>query len=165
MVKEHSANDGEANDQRNNEQERVSNKGCSRYARVAESESISAWLERKDKKQSEQIAKRNSGRKGLNRVSKKQKIKNKLYKEAREVHYADEDNRQCFLCGTHDNLSVHHKIKRGTKIDDAFYFVTLCILGTAMDERYADSNHSHSGGCHGWLHANAKLAKELGLIL
>jgi hypothetical protein len=101
----------------------------------------------------------------LNPVSKKRKKKNVNYKESVESHYADEKNQTCFLCGCSNNLSIHHKKKRGKVLDDEFYFVTLCLIGDYMDRLHPDSNHSHTGGCHGWVEGNKEQAREMKLIL
>lgn len=104
-------------------------------------------------------------RKRLNPVSKKHKKRLSGYKESREEFYKDEVNQKCFLCGSVNNLSIHHKKKRGKETDDPFYFVTLCIIGNYMDLEYPDANHSHSGGCHGFIEGNKSIARELGLLL
>lgn len=140
------------------------------YSRVGK-DSVDAWIRRKEEKR---LGKTQSGitrrtglvsRKGLNPVSKKQKKRNNDYKDAIKEHYEDEANQKCFLCGCSNNLSIHHKKKRGKETSDPFYFVTLCLVGNAMDERYPDSNHSHTGGCHGWVEGNKSIARELKLIL
>lgn len=148
-------------------EERVSPQGSSRFSRDGVDSSISSWLKGKEAKRSEGASPSQSGRLRsgrLNPVSKKQKKRNTEYKEAREQHYSDESNRRCKLCGTADNLSIHHTRGRGEHTSDTSSFVTLCILGSAMDKAWPDSNHSHSGGCHGWIEANKGFAKEKGIL-
>ena len=161
-----------------NEQEREKNSGeiptsdtgRSRYSRMATDTSISSWLESKTKDKSKSIrkglsrGKRLVARKGLNKVSKKQKKKNQEYKKAREEFYKDETNQKCFLCGCSDNLSIHHTKKRGNSISDATSFVTLCLVGDYMDKLYPNANHSHTGGCHGFIHGNASIGRKLKLL-
>lgn len=155
-----------------------SHHGQSRFSRVGENSSISDWIAAKEKRRADKAAKRSSGRNGfgsgvgakplkrtpLKPVSKKQQKKLSDYARARKVHYSDESNRSCFLCGRSDHLSVHHIAKRGTKIADTDQFVTLCLIGDYMDNLYPDSNHSHTGGCHAWIEANKSIARELGLL-
>lgn len=147
-----------------------SNQGCSRYSRMGKDSSVASWLASKEEKRTKAASKglsRGTGfSKGsrLNPVSKKRKKKNVDYKEASESHYSEEKNQRCFLCGKIDNLSIHHKKKRGKYLDDEFYFVTLCIAGSQfMNEKYPDSNPADS--CHQWVEANKGLAREMKLIL
>ena len=157
-------------EEKTSKQIHASNDGRNPYSRVGK-DSVDAWIKRKEEKRlgktTQGITRRTGlvSRKGLNPVSKKQKKRNNDYKDAMAEHYADEENRRCFLCGSTDNLSIHHKKKRGKETSDSFYFVTLCIIGSYMDKKYPDSNHSHSGGCHGWVHANTSIAKSLKLLL
>lgn len=175
MVTE-SSNNGPQEDEGEGDSGNISGShtGCSRYARV--DGGIEDYLRRKEEKRSGVIRKELGRRKGLgsgkglkrtrlNPVSKKQSKKLREYKKAREEHYKDEKNQKCFLCGSTKNLSVHHSEGRGINISKEKSFVTLCIIGRSMDELYPDSIHSHSGGCHGWAHANASIARELGITI
>ncbi len=148
--------------------------GSSSYSRVGED--LEAYIRRKEEKRSSATSKGIARRKGLNSggslkrtrlnpVSKKQKKRLVEYKKARESHYSNETNQKCLLCGTSNNLSIHHSKGRGSSIAEEESFVTLCIFGRSMDVAYPDSIHVHSGGCHGWVHANSTLAKELGVTL
>jgi hypothetical protein len=144
----------------------------SRYGRLGKNESLEDWITKKEKRANwidERDGRRGLPRKPLrksklNPVSKKQKKRNKEYKYAKEQHYSSEENRVCFCCGSPNNLSIHHKEKRGINTSNRESFITLCIMGNYMDERYPESNHSHSGGCHGWVEANKSQARELGLL-
>lgn len=144
-------------------------KGCSRFSRSFVDSSFENYISDKEQRRSKGLGKIQSGRIGssgpLKKISKKQKKRNADYKKAREEHYSKEENQKCFLCGTTNNLSIHHMAKRLDRIADASSFVTLCLMSNAMDIKYPESNHSHSGGCHSWAHANASLSKELGLII
>lgn len=151
------------------------NTGCSKFSRMGTDQSVSSWLASKEEKRSKATSTGQPRRSGLsrgkllkkttlNKVSKKQKKKNSEYKKAKKVHYASEENRACFLCGCENNLSVHHKEKRGNSIADEETFVTLCLIGNFMDLKYPDSNHSHQGGCHSWIEANKSWAREYGLL-
>lgn len=104
-------------------------------------------------------------RKGLNAVSKKQKKRNTSYQQATKEHYEDEANRKCFFCGATSSLSIHHRRKRGVHTDDPLYFMTLCMMGNYMDEKYPDMNHSHAGGCHGFIEGNKEWSREKGYIV
>jgi len=148
----------------------IPNSKANPYSRVGKDESVASWLESKAKRELERSAKRSAGRAGLKRgkinpVSKKQKKRNSGYKDAMAEHYSEEENQKCAMCGCRNALSIHHKNKRGKETDDAFYFITLCMIGDFMDKRYPDSNHSHSGGCHGWVEGNKDKARELKLLL
>jgi hypothetical protein len=144
--------------------------GRSRFARDRKDSSIESWLESKDEKKSKPASKglsRSKGlvsRKRLNPVSKKQKKRNTEYKKAREEFYKDEANQKCFLCGSTSGLSIHHTKKRGNNISDNKHFVTLCLVGDYMDKLYPDANHSHTGGCHGFIEGNKSIARELKLL-
>ena len=145
--------------------------GCSRFARASELSSIHEWLERKEKgsvkpeRKAITRSKRFGKKQSLKPVSEKQKKKNSSYALAKAKHYHNEDNQECFLCHCRDNLSIHHKAKRGNLIDDLDTFLTLCLVGNFMDLKYLESNHSHQGGCHSWVEANKSIARELKLIL
>lgn len=161
--------------------ERASPQGTSRYSGMGKSESFDDWLERKRAKKEQPKStgkglRRRTGlgttglgngtlkRTPLNKVSKKQKKRNKDYGKAKERHYAKEENRSCYLCGSREALSIHHKAKRGSNTADESTFVTLCLMGDFMDRKYPDSNHSHTGGCHAWIEANKSIAREIGLL-
>jgi hypothetical protein len=100
-------------------------------------------------------------RTGLKPVSKKQSVKLRLYKQARDHHYSSEENRCCAICGTTDNLSIHHTGKRGNEIANKEKFITLCIIGDCLEQQYPKLNGG-SGGCHGFVEANKEWAREKG---
>jgi hypothetical protein len=100
----------------------------------------------------------------LNKVSKKKKKQNSEIEAAYKRHYADPANRVCACCGADNGLSIHHKKGRGPYAADETTFVTLCIIGNHMDHLYPNSNHAHSGGCHGWVEGNKSIAREIGLL-
>lgn len=161
----------EDSDEGNQVDDSGANTGCSKYARGGKDSDVESWLKSKEEKRTKAAGQglgRRVGltsRKGLNPVSKKQKKKNSSYQKEKYEFFQREDNQKCFLCGCLNNLSLHHRKKRGEHVDDALYFMALCMVGNFMDEKYPDSNHSHSGGCHGWTHANGELARELKLII
>jgi len=146
-------------------------KGISRYAGRGKNESLEDWIAKKEERANRASqgygGMRSSGtlkKTQLNPVSKKQKKRNDEYKKARESHYSRQENRQCRCCGTTNNLSIHHTEKRGCNTSNEESFITLCIIGDFMDRKFPESNHSHSGGCHGWVEANKSQARELGLM-
>lgn len=100
----------------------------------------------------------------LNPVSKKQKKRNKDYKDARVKHYSNESNRQCAICGKTENLSIHHKEGRGSNSANENTFVTLCILGTRFNELYPDLNHNEGLGCHQGVERNKTWARQHGYL-
>lgn len=161
----------EGSDKEDQERDQETNSGRSRYARGSTDSSIAGWLASKEKGQVKPARKglgRGKGlvsRKGLNPVSKKQKKKNSSYQQATTEHFKDEANQKCFLCGSTEALSIHHRRKRGKHIDDPFYFMTLCMIGDYLDKQYPDMNHSHSGGCHGFVEGNKEWAREKGYIV
>lgn len=148
---------------------------CGAKRNLGAKESLYEWCERKEKRRLEGNRKTPDGRKALRRtgalkktklnaVSKKQKKRNQEYKHARELHYSIEANRMCALCSRTDHLSIHHVSKRGANLSDHTKFVTLCLVGSYMDEKYPESNHSHQGGCHAWIEANKTWARENGYL-
>lgn len=156
-------------DKEDKDKDRLSSAGRSPYSRDVTDSDMAEWLKRKEEKQTKTSSFGTAKRSGLSRtrinpVSKKQKKRNNDYKEATREHYEAEENRKCFLCGCTNNLSIHHRNKRGKETADPFYFITLCLIGGFMDEKYPESNHSHSGGCHGWTEGNKDKARELELI-
>lgn len=134
------------------------------------------WLERKraKEKQPEGAGKRNGLRKvplkrgselkktKLNPVSKKQKKRLQEYEKAKEKHYKHDANRVCAICGSSNNLSIHHKSKRGSNI--ASDLVTLCLIGNYLSNLHPELNPS-SSGCHGFVEANKGWARENGWLL
>lgn len=103
-------------------------------------------------------------RKGLRPVSKKQSKKLQEYAKAREQHYSKPENKCCEICGRTDGLSVHHVGKRGNEIANADKFITLCIIGNYLDGLHPELNHSHSGGCHGFIEGNKAWARANGYL-
>jgi hypothetical protein len=99
----------------------------------------------------------------LKPISKKQSVKLRRYKQARELHYGEEENRCCAICGKTDNLSVHHAAKRGNNIDRTDTFITLCVIGDYLSQQHPELNHS-SYGCHGFVEANKGWAREKGYL-
>lgn len=118
-----------------------------------------------------------SGEDGSNfydaKKKKKPKIKSKsskrsseesLYAKARKKYLNENPN--CEICGNSKNSSLHHKAGRSGKlIYDIEYFSNLCLASDYCDVIYPESNHNHSGGCHGWVEANKDLARELGWLV
>lgn len=102
----------------------------------------------------------------LRPISKRHSVKLKEYKRARKEHYKDEDNRSCAICGTENNLSVHHKKGRNEHIADVDTFVTLCIVGNCPhgNSMLSGLNPANGTGCHGFVHANPDWAREKGYI-
>jgi len=103
----------------------------------------------------------------------RQRLRHTSQKRAPELReYARESvaflrDKTCALCGTADNLSLHHMAGRGKLLNEQKYWIPLCLIGSEawIRDKYPDTNHSHSGGCHGWVEANKTLAKELGFII
>lgn len=160
---EESTNPTEESDEANQGSQRLPTSGQSKFARNGIDSSITSWLNRETEGSTRKVSKGLSRRTRLNPVSKKGKKKQKEYKHSREEHYAQEKNQVCFLCGNPNNLSIHHKKKRGNLIDDEFYFVTLCLASKYMNEKYPESNPAES--CHDWVEKNKGLAREMKLIL
>jgi hypothetical protein len=100
----------------------------------------------------------------LNKVSKKKKKQNSEIEAAYKRHYADPANRVCACCGTDNGLSIHHKKGRGPYAADETTFVTLCTIGDFLDRLHPTLNHSHAGGCHGFVEGNKKWARENGYL-
>ena len=132
-------------------------------------ESLESYLERKEARRLNGKPKGSFGSKRyslkkspLNKVSPRQKERLKKYKAAAKEHYSHEENQKCYCCGTTSGLSIHHISKRGSNIDKDL--VTLCMTSDYMDCKYPDSNHSHSGGCHGWVEGNKSIARKIGLL-
>ncbi len=151
-------------------------KGCDSASKFRGDDTLSDWFARKEAKRSKSTGFNVSKRTGLNRggqikktalnkVSKKQKKKNSEYKKARESHYSKESNQVCFICGRSNNISIHHSRKRGGNTSNEETFFTLCLIGNFADKLYPNSNHSHSGGCHGWVEGNKSIAREIGLLI
>jgi len=148
--------------------ERTLPEGCSRFSRSRIDSSFEEYLSNKEAKRLESTkpvpSKRiRSGR--LNPVSKKGRKKRQEYAKASKEHYQNDENRRCALCGSQGNLSIHHIKKRleGNHAEKET-FITLCLTSKFMDERYPQSNHSHSGGCHGWIEGNKEWARENGYL-
>lgn len=136
------------------------------------SDSFPDWLRDKElkraqKKEKAQREKRFSSlrRSPLNKVSKKQKKRNQEYHQALDRHYEKESNKTCAICGSSNNLSIHHKEGRGSKVASEETFVTLCILGTRFNELYPDLNPNNGLGCHQGVEANKGWARENGFLV
>lgn len=139
--------------------------GESRYRRIGKAESFDDWLRRKEKKPVKPTSTGLKRRVGLsssgplNPVSKKQKKKNQEYEKAKKTFYKEEKNQVCFLCGSPNNLSIHHIAKRGNEIANQKKFVTLCLIGSSYSKQFPHLNQTES--CHdfveknkGWARAN-----------
>lgn len=149
--------------------DRTSSESASPYSRLGKDKDIASWLASKEEKRLKGISKASSGkglrRTRLNPVSKKQKKRNASYEQSKKEFLEKESNQKCYLCGKTSSLSIHHRDKRGDNLDNPLLFLTLCMIGDYMDKEYPDSNHSHSGGCHGWAEGNKETAREMKLIV
>lgn len=130
-------------------------------------ESFDDWLARKAEKKdkSRDFPRKQSGlkrTKGLNPFSAKGKKRSAEYKKAREEHYADEHNQVCAICGSRENLSIHHKAKRGTNTANKDTFITLCLAGSYLANLHPELNYAQ--GCHNFIHSNPKWARENGYL-
>jgi hypothetical protein len=134
------------------------------HDRHSKDESVEQWLARKEKRRLERLSPEfgRLKRSSLKPASNKRKKKLVEYKKASAEYL--QDNSSCELCGCTNNLSIHHVAKRGSNLSNKDKFMTLCILGDYMDKQYPDSNHSHSGGCHGWVEGNKSLSRKLGYL-
>ena len=89
-------------------------------------------------------------------------------KEAREYASASRlwlGGKSCEVCGQQNHLSIHHKKGRiGKLLNDKRWWMCACLIGSEdyLKEAFPDANHCHSGGCHGFIEANANLAREKG---
>lgn len=111
----------------------------------------------------EQKGFRDKPRSKLKSASKKKRKELSEYKK--ECNKFLRDNPKCEICGREENLSIHHKMGRGKNLCNPNYFMSACLVGGFLDNKYPDSNHNHTGGCHGWIEANKTLSRELGYIL
>jgi hypothetical protein len=103
-------------------------------------------------------------RKPMRKSSIKRSKEEGLYRKASLKHL--KENPSCEICGRKDNLSIHHKSGRiGELLYDEGNLMTLCLIGYILDKKYPNSNHNHTGGCHGWVEANKSIARENGWIL
>lgn len=133
------------------------------------SESFEEWLARKAAKKDQPKPVPGLRRSGLKRgkplkpISEKGKKRAKEYKKAREEHYSDEDNRRCALCGSTNNLSVHHTAKRGDNTAKGETFLTLCLTGSYMARLHPQLNYAE--GCHNFVEANKGWARENGYLV
>lgn len=100
--------------------------------------------------------------KGLRKVSKKRKKEHLEYSKVSKKFLIE--NPECEICGQREHLSVHHKKGRGKYLCDTEHFMVACVVGNYLDAVYPESNHFHTGGCHGWIEANKEKARELGYI-
>ena len=157
-------------DQAHHGGERALPEGCSRFSRSRIDSSIEEFLNNKEAKRLEgtkAIPPKRTGlsRKPLNPVSKKGRKKKQEYAKATAEHYKNDENRRCALCGTNKNLSIHHSEKRdnGNHAKEETC-ITLCILGSYMDQQFPEMNHSHSGGCHGFVEGNKAWARDNGYL-
>lgn len=106
----------------------------------------------------------NSSRKKLRKVSKKESSRLTKYKKASKKYL--KDHPRCEICGSRNNLSIHHKMGRsGDYLFDKAFFMTTCLIGKCLDIKYPNSVHNHTGGCHGWIESNKKKSRKLGFIL
>lgn len=105
-------------------------------------------------------------RKALNRFSKKGKKSETEYSAAKEEYL--ERVPFCEICGSPHNLSIHHKSKRGKNKSDPSTFMTTCLLNEQavyyLRTRFPDANFSGVDGCHSFIEANKKLAREMGWL-
>ncbi len=166
MVEESSNNGSSEGEDEADREQQPSIERHGRYDRSITDSSISDWLRSKEEKRPKRIFSSLTKRTRLNPVSKKQKKKNSDYAKAKEEHYKNDENRRCFFCGTTRYLSVHHTEKRTDgKISDQKTFLTLCLLGDYLDRQNEDMNHSHSGGCHGFVEGNKQWARDNGYLI
>jgi ribosomal protein S27AE len=84
----------------------------------------------------------------------------KLYKVARDEFLRD--NPRCQICGNEQMLSIHHIAGRsGRNLCDKENFLVACLGGSYhLSDLHVSSNRRD--GCHPWIEANLKLARELG---
>lgn len=135
--------------------------GQSKYSR---DENLEQWIKRKEERRAWKLSPERGRlkRSALKPVSNKQRKKLSVYSKVKAEHL--QDNSSCELCGCTNNLSIHHVAKRGDNLSNKDKFMTLCLMGDYMDQQYPDSNHSHTGGCHGWVEGNKELARKLGYL-
>ena len=96
----------------------------------------------------------------LNAFSKKQQKKNTSYENAKAKYL--KENPACEICGKTDNLSIHHKAKRGDLIDDPDFFMTTCLTGTYLNDMFPELNRTE--GCHNVIESNKRWAREQGYL-
>lgn len=73
----------------------------------------------------------------------------------------------CCLCGIGYSLSVHHVKGRGKFLNDQSTWEPACLVNDRIQllkQRFPEANFSYPGGCHGFIEANKKLARKLGLL-
>lgn len=104
---------------------------------------------------------RQKPRSRLRSVSKKQQKRLKEYNEIQPT-----EDTHCEICGGKTRLSRHHKSGRGANLSNRDSIIWLCIMGSEdfLRRRFPDANHSHSGGCHGFVEANKRWARENGFL-
>src|SRR4029078_11574610 len=91
---------------------------ASRFSRSTIDSSFEEFLKHKEKKRSEgnsplqskrgRSCRLKSRNVQLKPVSKKGKKKQQEYAAASKKHYSNDENKRCALCGTNQNLSIHH---------------------------------------------------------
>lgn len=134
------------------------------------------WISKKDSKKrksgtyrerilkGEQSAWTTKKRKPMRSSSKKRSKEMSQYSKVSATYL--KENPECEVCGNPSNPSIHHKKGRlGSLLTDERYFMHACLAGSFLDEMYPESNHNHTGGCHGWIEANRIQARKLGWIL
>lgn len=95
----------------------------------------------------------------LKPVSERRSKANEKYAKAKAAYL--KANRTCEICGKDQALSIHHIGGRsGSKLYDPDNFMTLCLIGDYLDRKFPEANHSHAGGCHGFVEGNKDLARE-----
>lgn len=101
---------------------------------------------------------------GLRPISKKRQPEQAKYSRE-SVKWLE--GKCCKVCGTENNLSVHHTAGRGALLNVKSLWIAACLIGSEefLKKKYPNSNHSHSGGCHGWIEANHSLSRELGYVI
>lgn len=127
------------------------------------SESFEDWIERKTNPKQKEKKIYTLKRTRINPISKKQKKRNESYRKKHDEYL--KNHQRCEICGSSENLSIHHKMGRGSYTDKEEFFMVACMSGSFLNQKYPDSNHHHTGGCHGWIEANKKIARANGWIL
>ena len=104
-------------------------------------------------------------RKRLKPKSKKQRLRDEEYQALHKEYFSLPHNRRCALCGTSEALSIHHTEKRGDNQNKTETWVTLCLLNNQFTKyKFPEANHSHSGGCHGFVEGNKEWARKNGFL-
>lgn len=127
---------------------------------MAQGENFEEWLENKNNPKPKEKKRHELKRTRLKPVSSKQRKRLSSYKRAVEDHLSKDSNRYCAICGTNDGLTIHHISGRGSNIDNDL--ITLCVTSYYLSERMPELNRKQ--GCHGFVHANPKWARENGYL-